>query len=346
MDAHVSIIILNWNGWEDTIECLESLYYINYPNYDIIVVDNGSENESLQKIKEYAEGKLPVESGFFKYNSQNKPLKIIEYSNKNSDNIDIQKFRDIPSNQKLTLIKNDKNEGYALGNNIGLEYVLNNLKSDYIVTINNDTVVDKDFLKYMVKYAKNNDKIGLIGPKIYYYGVPGSVWFAGGNFRFLTCDIPNIENYDDECEVDFITGCIHFFRTDALKKIGLYNPTYAAGYDNLEICFRAKNSGYKVFYLPQSEIWHKVGRSRIEIEKNPEKYQNEMKDRGISGLKSRLRMFKENTPIHYHPFQTISCFTYIPLKMLYQTTKDPTNPSTLKTIVLMLIKYYSNKFRS
>ena len=345
MDAHVSIIVLNWNGWEDTIECLESLYQINYPNYDIIVVDNGSNNESLIKIKEYAKGKLTVESDFFEYNPENKPLKIIEYSLNDLNFTECQPIEGFPSNKKLTLIKNDKNDGYAIGNNIGLKYVLNNLKSDYIVTINNDTVVDKDFLKYMVEYVKNNDKIGLIGPKICYYGEPNEVWFAGGNFRLLSCDIPNIQNYDDICEVGFITGCIHFFRADVLKKIGLYDSTYAPGYDNLEICFRTKNIGYKTFYIPQSEIWHKVGRSRIKIEKNPDQYQNEMKYRGISGLKSRLRMFKENTPRYYHPFQTISCFTYIPLKMLYQTTKDPTNPSTLKSIILMLIKYYSNKFR-
>ena len=80
MDAmpRVSIIILNWNGWKDTIECLESVYQITYPNYDVIVVDNGSENESVEKIKEYAEGKLPVKSLFFEYSMKNKPLRVIE----------------------------------------------------------------------------------------------------------------------------------------------------------------------------------------------------------------------------------------------------------------------------
>lgn len=67
MDApRVSIIILNWNGWKDTIECLESLYRIDYPNYDVIVVDNGSQDDSIQKIKEYAKGKIKVNSKFFK----------------------------------------------------------------------------------------------------------------------------------------------------------------------------------------------------------------------------------------------------------------------------------------
>ena len=54
----VSIIILNWNGWKDTIECLESLYKINYPNYDVIVIDNDSKDGSIEKIKEYCNGKI------------------------------------------------------------------------------------------------------------------------------------------------------------------------------------------------------------------------------------------------------------------------------------------------
>ena len=81
----VTIIILNWNGWKDTIECLESLYQINYPNYNVILVDNASSDESLKKIKEYAEGKIKVESNFFNYNSDNKPLEIVNYEKEESE---------------------------------------------------------------------------------------------------------------------------------------------------------------------------------------------------------------------------------------------------------------------
>ena len=74
----VSIIILNWNGWRDTIECLESLYRINYLNYDIIVVDNDSNDESIEKIKEYCNGKTEINSKFFKYSEENKPIEVFE----------------------------------------------------------------------------------------------------------------------------------------------------------------------------------------------------------------------------------------------------------------------------
>ena len=80
MNQKVSIIILNWNGWEDTVECLESLYRIKYPNYNVVLVDNDSEDQSIEMIKEYGKGKLKVESNFFRYNKNNKPLQIFEYN--------------------------------------------------------------------------------------------------------------------------------------------------------------------------------------------------------------------------------------------------------------------------
>ena len=117
MNPKVSIIILNWNGWEDTIECLESLYQIIYPNYDAIVVDNGSEDDSIKKIKEYCEGKIKVKSKFFEYSSENKPIKIIEYTREEAEAGEgkEEELENVPSNRKIVLIRNDKNYGFAGG---------------------------------------------------------------------------------------------------------------------------------------------------------------------------------------------------------------------------------------
>ena len=81
----VAIVILNWNGWEDTIECLESLYQISYSDYRVILVDNNSSNESILKIKDYCNGKIKVKSEFFEYAKDNKPVKIIEYIKEESE---------------------------------------------------------------------------------------------------------------------------------------------------------------------------------------------------------------------------------------------------------------------
>ena len=122
MNSNVSIIILNWNGWKDTIECLESLYQITYPNseaffvntlpqrdakgrYDVIVVDNGSMDESIEKIKEYCEGEIGVESKFFEYSGGNKPIKIIEYRRKEAEagGGKEKEIANLPSNRKLII---------------------------------------------------------------------------------------------------------------------------------------------------------------------------------------------------------------------------------------------------
>ncbi len=79
MNSKVAIIILNWNGWEDTTECLESLFRINYVDYEVIVVDNASEDDSIQKIRDYCEGKLRVKSNFLSAFHQHQPVELIEY---------------------------------------------------------------------------------------------------------------------------------------------------------------------------------------------------------------------------------------------------------------------------
>jgi len=81
----VSIIVLNWNNWKDTLECLESLYQIVYSDYDVILVDNGSEDGSIEKTREFCEGKIEVKSNFFEYDPSNKPIIMIEYDEEKAE---------------------------------------------------------------------------------------------------------------------------------------------------------------------------------------------------------------------------------------------------------------------
>jgi len=207
-DPSVSIIILNWNGWEDTIECLESIYHINYSNYQVIVVDNNSSDDSIQKINDYARGKLKVKSDFFKYDPTDKPIGIIRYNKKNSE---IAKFS--KGHKQLILIENKKNYGFAEGNNIGIEFALKNINPDYILLLNNDTVVDKCFLNILVLEGEKDAKIGLLGPKMYYYDNPDVIWCIGGNIDWklarglhIGIDETDIGQYPEKMNYDYING--------------------------------------------------------------------------------------------------------------------------------------------
>ncbi|NQE54445.1 hypothetical protein C5S29_12710, partial [ANME-1 cluster archaeon GoMg3.2] len=186
MMLKVSIIILNWNGWKDTIECLESLYQITYPNYEVVVVDNGSEDESIEKIIEYCEGKIKVESKFFEYDPSNKPIKVIEYTRAEAGGGKEEEIDSLPSNRKMIIIKNEKNYGFAEGNNIGMRYALKALNPDYILLLNNDTVVDREFLGELMKVAESNGMIGFVGAKVYFYDKSNVIQFTGGGKIDLT----------------------------------------------------------------------------------------------------------------------------------------------------------------
>jgi GT2 family glycosyltransferase len=269
----VSIIILNWNGWKDTIECLESVYQITYPNYDVIVVDNGSENESIDKIKEYAEGELEVISTFFKYSGENKPLRYIEYTREEAEAGGGREaeIAGLPSRKKFILIKNGKNYGFAEGNNIVISYAMKALSPEYILLLNNDTVVDKAFLDELVKVAESDTNIGFVGPKTYYYDYHGRtdvINFAGGMIvmwmgKSAHIGLKEVDQgqYDAITDVDYVEGSCLLARRKTLETVGLLDPAYFLYWEEADWCMRAQKAGFKLLYAPKSKIWHKVSAS-------------------------------------------------------------------------------------
>lgn len=264
----VSIIVLNWNGWEDTIECLESIYRINYPSYNVLVVDNNSTDGSIEQIRNYAEGKIKVTSPFFDYNSNDKPIKIREYTQEESSKINKTHEENLSSNKEFTLIKNKKNYGFAEGNNIGIRYALNNFNPDYILLLNNDTVVDKDFLKDLVETGESDENIGMIGPKIYYYDAPQTIWCIGGKISWKFARGVHIGTneldkgqYKEKRELDYVSGSAFLIKTEVLKKTGLMDKNFFLYFEETDLSLRASKLGYKSVYSPQAKIWHKVSKS-------------------------------------------------------------------------------------
>ncbi len=266
----VSIIILNWNGWRDTTECLESLYQITYPNYDVIVVDNGSEDESIEKIKEYCGGKIKVESNFFEYNPSNKPIKIIEYTREKAEagGGKEKEIAGLSSNKKLILIKNEKNYGFAEGNNIGMRYAMKALSPDYILLLNNDTVVDRRFLDELVKVAESDEKIGIVGPKIYYYDYGGMSDVIQWGEAMLVRQLgiiwnPNRGKIDNFLEmnskaVNFVYGACMLIKKGVIHNVGMFDGRFFLYWEEADFFVRTKNKGYSLVYLPNAKVWHKL----------------------------------------------------------------------------------------
>ncbi|MCZ3367498.1 MULTISPECIES: glycosyltransferase family 2 protein [Methanobacterium] len=262
---NITIIILNWNGWKDTVECLESLYQIDYPHYNVIIVDNNSSNDSIKQIKEYCEGKSKLKSDFFEYNPTNKPLHILEITKTKSETVKIiDEFSNLPSNRKLILIKNDKNYGFAEGNNIGIKYALDNLNQRYILLLNNDTVVDQYFLNELIKAGDSCDNIGILGPTVYCYNDKTKIQSAGvklypklGYQKFLGLNEIDNGQFKEITSVDYVQGCALLAKCEIFNEIGLLDTDYFLYWEETDWCFRAKNAGYHVVHVPNAKIWHK-----------------------------------------------------------------------------------------
>jgi len=273
MPPRVSIIILNWNGWKDTIECLESLYRITYPNYDVIVVDNGSQDDSVQKIKEYADGKIVVNSKFFKYNPHNKPINVFEVSEEEAKQGKFNRplYEKFNVNRRMILIRNKDNYGFAGGSNVGIKFALSVLNPDYVLLLNNDTVVDPKFLNELVKVAQSDERSGIAGPKVYYYDYNGRsdvIDFAGADLilwkgsekRYCFREIDK-GHCDKIQEVDKVEGSCMLIKKNVIVNVGLFNEKFFCYWEETDLCFRAKNKGYNPIYVPHARIWHKKSSS-------------------------------------------------------------------------------------
>jgi len=273
MRSKVSIIILNWNGWLDTIECLESLYQISYSNYEVILIDNGSKDGSLEEIRTYLEGKKIVASKFFEYSLDNKPILVSDYTKAQADSEGDRgcEMADLPANRRLILIRNDKNYGFAEGNNIAIKYALTALNSEYILLLNNDTVVKVDFLDELIKAIECDQSFGFAGPIIYYYDYNGQkdiinvagidlIIKRGLYHRFGAGEIDRGQ-YNTIRVVDYLEGSCLLIKSAMLDNIGLFDSRYFAYWEEADLCIRGRDAGYKCICVPTAKIWHKVSSS-------------------------------------------------------------------------------------
>lgn len=269
----VAIIVLNWNGWKDTLECLESLYDVDYQSYHVIVLDNGSKDNSIERIKEYLSGRIAVDSKFFTYSSRNKPISLLELSKDEADTsvTEDKAIASLPSDRRLIMIRCNQNYGFAEGNNIAIRYAMRALNPDYILLLNNDTVADRQFLKEMVKVAEGDPSIGFVGPKVFYYDFRGRtdvISVAGidllmnkGYYLRIGEGEIDLGQHDEIRFVDFVEGSCLLARCQTLKDIGLFNPLYFAYWEETDLCVRGAEAGYKSVIVPKSRIWHKIGSS-------------------------------------------------------------------------------------
>jgi len=273
----VAIIVLSWNGWQDTVECLESLQKIDYPCYEIIVVNNGSTDDSMEMIKKWAEGSIPINTKFVSFNHTSKPVRCIQYERELAEEGGDRRekeFDKLPPNRKLTIICTRENLGFAGGNNVGIRYALKKGDFSYFLILNNDTVVAPDFLTRMVQTGETDEKLGIIGGKIYYYDNPQRIWYGGGKmdlrkalsyhkyYKKTEAELEreiNLKNLEKVVGATFITGCLMLIRKELLQDLGLFREDYFLSAEDTDFCYRALKSHWRMSVNLEAKIWHKVG---------------------------------------------------------------------------------------
>ena len=271
----VYIVILNWNGWKDTIECLESVFKQNYHNYFIFVLDNDSADQSFNRIADWLNG-----SSDFKIDA------IQELRHLSSPEIkkpvSFLKCNQIHNLTKkdifaggLALVNTGGNLGFAGGNNVALRWITENQNEDsYVWLLNNDTVIEKDCLSEMLTHLQSKEKTGryTCGSLVKFYHQPGVIQALGGaKFnrytaigsqtlgRFLN-DQDDIDHTHYQNEMDYITGCSWLLPVDYLTEIGLMEDQYFLYYEEIDWVIRGEKK-YKLTYAPKSIVYHKEGSS-------------------------------------------------------------------------------------
>ncbi|MFY9457922.1 MAG: glycosyltransferase family 2 protein, partial [Candidatus Spechtbacterales bacterium] len=155
---------------------------------------------------------------------------------------------------------NASNLGFAGGNNVGIKYALAH-GADYVMLLNNDTIVAPGFLAELVKAAEGNPSSGILGSRIYKYGTNEVVFDDGKVNKFLN-KAEHAASYQlstANCRiVDYITGAAMLVKREVIERVGLMREEYFLYYEDVDWCLRARRAGYKCVLVPTSKVWHKV----------------------------------------------------------------------------------------
>ena len=216
----VYIVILNWNRHVDTLECIESVKKINYPNYNIILVDNGSTDISPDIFKQRHEDIILI---------------------KNEENIGYADGNNVGIRNALL----NKAEYVWLLNN---DAVVHPDALTEMVDIG-EKVPESGILGSKIYYYDRPEVIWFAGATIN--------WKYAFSYH-IGCDQNDKPLYDIIKEVDRVTGCSMLVKRDVCEKIGLMDEKLFLYAEELDWCVRAKIAGYKILYIPGSKVYHKV----------------------------------------------------------------------------------------
>ncbi len=230
----IFVSIINFNGEDDTIECLRSLDKISKNAFDLeaVVIDNGSRDVFKAEARDYR-------------------------------------------NFSLHIVRSEENLGFAGGQNLGIKYALSK-GADFVLVLNNDVMLDKEFLVNLLATFSQKNDCAVVCPKIYFAkgyefhkdrykdDERGKViWYAGGVMDWKNViayhkgvDKVDKGQFNKVSETEFATGCCMMVKKDVFDSVGFFDEKYFLYYEDSDFSMRAKAKGINIYFQPESVIWH------------------------------------------------------------------------------------------
>lgn len=169
----------------------------------------------------------------------------------------------------IKIIYNTSNIGFGRANNLGINWVLGNLNSEFIFLLNNDTIINSHTLLNLIKYFPNKEDVVMASPKILTYEKNPRIWYGGGffNFKRMSINIQHITEPNKELKsqfVDFASGCAMFFKSSFLKNNIAFDDSFFMYDEDLELCIRLSKTNKKIYFINNSIVYHKCQGSQTD----------------------------------------------------------------------------------
>ncbi|CAH3814104.1 hypothetical protein AI2799V1_2891, partial [Enterobacter cloacae] len=254
VENNCATIILNWNGSNDTIACIESMNNLQEARTDLVIVDNASSPEEYKLLENYFEKfLLCAEIPAMKMENE-----VVFTS--------IKKFRNEDS--FIYLISAETNYGFSKSCNAGA-YFSSLLKYEYVLFLNNDTEVEADFLNLLLNDLEKDTNLLTVIPQIRYFYNKDIIWNCGGTiskygnrkYNYSNSHFTEIGHKVNLIDISFATGCCILFRTKEFIEIGMFTENFFFGEEDIELSLRLLKMNKKLKCDLNSLIYHKVGAS-------------------------------------------------------------------------------------
>jgi GT2 family glycosyltransferase len=285
----VIILVLNWNGWRDTLDCLESLYHNTYPDYHVVLIDNNSQDDSLERIRDWANGNKIAARNSDTNPFILRPLPYILYDRRTAEQGGLAAeeeslYEKLPAMipHPLTIIQTGKNLGFAGGNNVGLRYARHR-EAEYVLLLNNDAMLrSQHVISTMIEFMETHPNAGACGGRLFY--PDGSAQTSYGNFPALPralaflfpvykllpkglfqnvkrANVVPDESIREPLPVDYPSGACFLVRNETINDVGLLDERFFMYAEETDWCLRMMKHGWGRYYVPQAEVVHKYAGS-------------------------------------------------------------------------------------